>query len=145
MESWNFFPINQFMFLAFRVNCAFLALIWALQVSFWSRWRPRYLTSGALFMFTGGHVLRLVVNVIWVDFSLFTLIFNCFSQSCSRLRWFWRFSDALLGSTSDERMAVSSAKVAIVVLLVCGMSAVNIRYRKGPSTLPCGTPALMGL
>jgi hypothetical protein len=37
--------------------------------------------------------------------------------------------------------AVSSAKVAIVVLSVVGRSAVFIKYSEGPNTLPCGTEA----
>jgi hypothetical protein len=37
-------------------------------------------------------------------------------------------------------MAVSSAKVATVVCLSVGKSAVYNRYKTGPSTLPCGTP-----
>jgi len=41
-------------------------------------------------------------------------------------------------------MAVSSAKVAIKVSSVVGMSAVKMRYYKGPRTLPCGTPACTG-
>jgi hypothetical protein len=38
-------------------------------------------------------------------------------------------------------IAVSSANVAVSVLSISGTSAVNIRYKRGPSTLPCGTPA----
>jgi hypothetical protein len=35
---------------------------------------------------------------------------------------------------------VSSANVAIVVLLVVGKSAVYSRYNNGPRTFPCCTP-----
>jgi len=41
-------------------------------------------------------------------------------------------------------MAVSSANIAIVVSFLMGMSAVNIMYKTGHSTLPCGTPESMG-
>jgi hypothetical protein len=40
---------------------------------------------------------------------------------------------------------VSSANVAIVVLLVAGRSAVYSRYNNGPSTLPCCTPDFASL
>jgi hypothetical protein len=40
---------------------------------------------------------------------------------------------------------VSSAKVAIVVLLVVGKSVVCSRCNNGPSTLPCGTPDFASL
>ena len=41
-------------------------------------------------------------------------------------------------------MAVSSANVAIVMSFPVSMSAVNIRFNRGPSTLPCGTPERIG-
>jgi hypothetical protein len=40
---------------------------------------------------------------------------------------------------------VSSANVAVVVLLVVGKSAVYSRYNNGPSTLHCGTPDFASL
>ncbi len=44
-----------------------------------------------------------------------------------------------------ERTPVSSANVVnIVVSVGCGKSAVYNVYRRGPSTLPCGTPAAIG-
>lgn len=45
---------------------------------------------------------------------------------------------------SEDYVAVSSAKVAIKVSYVVGMSAIKMRYNKGPRTLPCGTPAWTG-
>ena len=41
-------------------------------------------------------------------------------------------------------MAVSSAKVLMIVLLDCGISAVYIVYNNGPRTLPWGTPESIG-
>jgi hypothetical protein len=38
-------------------------------------------------------------------------------------------------------LLLSSANVPINVFSVNGTSAVNIRYRRGPRMLPCGTPA----
>jgi hypothetical protein len=37
------------------------------------------------------------------------------SQVWIALRWFWSFREAMAGSLSDARIAVSSAKVAVVV------------------------------
>jgi hypothetical protein len=45
--------------------------------------------------------------------------------------------------TSDARIAVSSAKVAMVVAGEVGRFAVFMRYRNGPRTLPWGIPAWM--
>jgi hypothetical protein len=42
------------------------------------------------------------------------------------------------------RTAVSSAKVAMVVVGEIGRSAVYMRYSNGPRTLPWGTQALNG-
>jgi hypothetical protein len=49
----------------------------------------------------------------------------------------------MAGSLSDARIAVSSAKVAVVVAGEVGRSAVYMRYRNGPRTLPWGTLAWM--
>jgi hypothetical protein len=49
-----------------------------------------------------------------------------------------------VGSWSDDIIAVPSANVVIRVLSVSGTSAVNIKYRGGLETLPCGTPARIG-
>jgi hypothetical protein len=49
--------------------------------------------------------------------------------------------EAVAGSWSDDMIAVSSANVTISVLSASGTSAVNIRYKRGPRKLPCGTPA----
>jgi len=42
-------------------------------------------------------------------------------------------------------MAVSSAKVLMIVLLDCGISAVYIVYKSGPKMLPWGTPRASGV
>jgi hypothetical protein len=43
------------------------------------------------------------------------------------LRWVWSFREAVAGSLSDARIAVSSAKVAVVVDGEFGRSAVYMR------------------
>jgi hypothetical protein len=65
------------------------------------------------------------------------------SQVWSALRWVWSFWEAMAGSLSVARIAASSAKVAVVVGEV-GRSAVYMRYRNGPRTLPWGTPGWIG-
>jgi hypothetical protein len=57
------------------------------------------------------------------------------------LRCCCNFCEAVVGSWSDDIIAVSSSNVAISVLSDSGTSAVNIKYRRGPKTLPCGTAA----
>jgi hypothetical protein len=52
----------------------------------------------------------------------------------------WSFWEAVAGSLSDARIAVSSAKVAVVVAGEVGRSAVYMRYRNGPRTLSWETP-----
>jgi hypothetical protein len=42
------------------------------------------------------------------------------------------------------RTAVSSAKVAMVVVGEVGRSTVYMRYSNGPRTLPWGSPSLIG-
>jgi hypothetical protein len=56
----------------------------------------------------------------------------------------WSFWEAMAGSLSIARIAVSSAKVAVVVAGELGRSAVYMIYRNGPRTLPCGTPVWIG-
>jgi hypothetical protein len=68
------------------------------------------------------------------------LIFQLLNQCCRRFKCCWRFSEAIVGSLLIASIAVSSANVTTVVLVVVGRSAVYIRYSKGPRTLPCGTP-----
>jgi hypothetical protein len=63
------------------------------------------------------------------------------SQVWIALRWVWSFWEAMAGSLSDTRTAVSSAKVAAIVAEEVGRSEVYMRYRNGPRTLPWGTPA----
>jgi hypothetical protein len=62
---------------------------------------------GMLLMFTCGQTSLLVVNVIWVDLTRFTLIFHFFSQFCKISRWWCSLSKAL------TRSEVSSVNVAI--------------------------------
>jgi hypothetical protein len=67
--------------------------------------------------------VRFVVKVIWEDFVWFILIFHLSHHSRRRSRWYWSCWVPSAGSLFVARRAVSSANVAIVVLLVVGKSA----------------------
>jgi hypothetical protein len=69
-----------------------------------------------LLIVAGGQFVRFVVNVICADFVWFILIFHLSNHSCRGSRCCWSFCDANAGSLSIARRAVSSVKVAIVVL-----------------------------
>ena len=56
-----------------------------------------------------------------------------------------RFSVDSFTELPIDRMAVSSAKVAVVKLASVGTSLVYKRYRIGSSMLTYGTPAAIGL
>jgi hypothetical protein len=51
----------------------------------------------------------------------------------------WSFIQAIVGSPCVVNIAVSSAKVKDVVLPDVGRSLVQMSYRTGNKTLPCGT------
>ena len=85
------------------------------------------------------------VNVMWLHLLVFTFIClfcSHFSISvmCSCSSGFFVSGFACL-----TNMAVSSANVSILLLTVVGMSAVYSVYSIGPTTIPCGTPALISL
>ena len=74
---------------------------------------------------TGGQELRRSVKVICWHLDSLTLMRQLLHQCSIKVRWFWRFKDAMLGSESDDRIAVSSAKVARKVSGWTGISAVK--------------------
>jgi hypothetical protein len=59
-------------------------------------------------------------------------------------RWVWSFWEAAVGSPSEARTTVSSAKVAMVESGEVGMSAVKSRYKSGPRTLPSRRAVVTG-
>ena len=134
------------------VFCIFSAidLICSFHVSCVSKWSPRYLTcfvcviSVPFNRMFGGTFFR-SVNVIWLHLLGFAFI--CFS--CSQFSIFMICSCSILTVVSGlvclSSIAVSSANVNTLLLVVVGMFAVYNVYSIGPWTLPCGTPALMSL
>jgi hypothetical protein len=75
-------------------------------------------------MWTGGHIPVGVVDVTWTDLSALACMRHLWSQVWIALRLFWSFREAVAGSLSDARIAVSSAKIAVVVAGEVGRSAV---------------------
>jgi hypothetical protein len=57
----------------------------------------------------------------------------------------WSFTEAIPGTSFVAKIAVSSANIAVLVLSNVRSWLVSIRYRTGPKTLPCGTPASVSL
>jgi hypothetical protein len=82
---------------------------------------PKYFTSffwgRSTFPFcTVGQVWLHEVNVICVDLLWFILILHFFAQSLILLVVAWSFIEAVPGSSCMAKIAVSSAKAAVVVL-----------------------------
>ena len=125
-------------------------LVCSFYVSCASKWSPRYLTCVVCVICVpfrrmfGGILLR-SVNVMWLHLLGFAFI----SFSCSHFSIFVICSCSNLTAVSGfvclTSIAVSSANVSTVLLVVVGMFAVYNVYSIGPRTLPCGTPALMSL
>ena len=94
-----------------------------------SKWRPRYLTVSVCgmvdwLMYNGGLVSFRRVNVICAD--LVSLIFSRHLRvHCSIFcEWACRFIEAMVGFEWVVMIAVSSAYVLRIVLVVSGMSAI---------------------
>jgi len=99
------------------------------QVSLQSRWMPRYFTSSAwgrysLFNLTVGHVILLRVKVTCTDFASFAFIFHVFNHDWILFRCICSLCTAIVGSSWTVRIAVSSAKVAVVLFARVGRSTV---------------------
>ena len=132
------------------VFCIFsiIDLLFSFHVSCASKWSPRYLTCFVCVIcmpfrrIIDGIFFR-SVNVIWLHLLRFAFI--CFS--CSHFPIFVICSCSNLTAVSGfvclTSIAMSSANVSTVLLIVIGMFAVYNVYCIGPRTLPCGTPALM--
>ena len=86
----------------------------------------------------------LVVTVICTDFVSLALMRHFSSHVWISESCVWKILDAISGSLCAANIAVSSAYVATVTSLLIGRSAAYKVYRTGPSTLPCGTPDLIG-
>jgi len=130
-------------------SCFRFVVMWFFQVRRLSKCSPRYLIVSAWsmavwLMYTRGHCPRLRVNVMCLDLFSFILSIHFRVQFSILCRWSWRFAEAMVVSGWVVKMAVSSAKVLMIVLLDCGISAVYIVYNSRPRTLPCGTPESIG-
>ena len=128
-----------------RSKCFLVFVTCSLQVSRLSRWRPRYLTVSVCGMvdwliYNGGQVPFRRVNVICAD--LVSLIFSRHLRVHFSIfrKLACRFIEAMVGFEWVVMIAVSSAYVLRIVLVVSGMSAVYNVYRNGPRILPWQTP-----
>jgi hypothetical protein len=104
-------------------------LICFAHVSLLSRCMPRYFTSffwgrSTLPICTVRQVWLLRVNVICVNLLWFILVLHFFGQSLIILMVAWSFIKAIAGSSCVAKIAVSSAKLAVVVLSGVGRSLV---------------------
>ena len=95
-----------------------------------------------LFSVIGGTIPFLIVNVMCLYLSVFTLIFHRFSHSLILARCCCNICDASFGSWCvarilsfpNEYMSISSA---------VGLSALYMVYKRRAKTLSCETPASM--
>ena len=80
----------------------------------------------------------------WSDFNSSSMIFQFLAHLLILFSVRWTFSSATDCESSAAITVVSSAKVPMTVSSDVGMSIVYNKCRRGPRTLPCGTPTYMG-
>ena len=150
MLNLDFRLVSQCICLLVVCILSIIDLVCCFHVSCVSKWSPTYLTYFVCVICVpfrrmfGGICFR-SVNVIWLHLLRVAFVwFSCshFSIfvicSCSNLT-------AVSGLVCLTSIAVSSANVSTLLLVVVGMLAVYNVYSIGRRTLPCGTPALMSL
>jgi hypothetical protein len=98
-----------------------------------------------LFMWTGGQVALLVVNVIWIDLDSLAFILNFFHHVWIASRLFCSFCEAMPGSLPVANTTVSSANIMVGDSVQVGKSADYSRCNSGPRTLSWCTPVLTGV
>ena len=150
MLNLDFRLVSQFICLLVVCILSIIDLVCCFHLSRVSKWCPRYLTCLVYvicvpFSRMFGGIFFRSVNVIWLHLLGFAFI--CFS--CSQFSIFVICSCSILTAVSGLvcliSIAVSSANVSTVLLVVVGMFVVYNVYSIEPRTLPCGTPALMSL
>ena len=94
-------------------------------------------------MLTAGQWPFRMVNFMCDDLDSLTLIFHFFSHFSITCKWWWRLSEAIVGTSWLANIAVSSANVLNVVSLDAGKSDVYSTYRIVPRMIPWGTPEWM--
>jgi len=150
VDRADLLPMSQYMCFYVRPTSSRFFWTCTFQHSLASSVMPRYFAVWEWvmvlpFITTGIWWYLLLVKVTWIDLSLLSLISYCRVQLFISSAAICNFSVASTTSAPTAMMAVSSAKVATVGPSGCGRSLVYRRYKTGPSTLPCGTPTLMGL
>ena len=145
-DSWDFLQKSQYILCSFRSITFLFVLICYVNVNLLSKYIPRYFPLFTLgrnrsYRLTVGTFL--VVNVICTDFVSLAFMRHLSDHVWISESFLWRILGAISESWQAANIAVSSAYVATVTSLLIDRSAVDIVYRTGPSTLPCGTPDLM--
>ena len=150
MLSLDFQLVSRCICLLVICILSIIDLVCCFHVSCVSKWSPRYLTCFVCVMCVPfrrmfGSICFRSVNVIWLHLLGFAFI--CFS--CSHFSIFMICSCSNLTAVSGlvclTSIAVSSANVNTLLLVVVGMLVVYNVYSIKPRTLPCGTLALMSL
>lgn len=111
------------------------------QFNLWYKFMLRYFTCsvcGNLFLlrWTGKQFFLPLVNVISTDLDSFTFILYFSIHDWTQLRLSSSILEAMIGSSCDANITMSSAKVATIVFFVFGSFAMYIRYNTGPRALP---------
>lgn len=109
IDSLEFLPVNQYIFLKRVPNYFLLVQIYFLQVILWSRCMPRYLASSAWgiscpFKSTSEHDSFLRMKMICTD--LFSLAFIChfLYHFSMQLKFFWRLCKTMIRLLCTEKM-----------------------------------------
>ena len=119
-ERGECLPMSQDISRVLCSSCFRFVAMCFFQVRRLSKCSPRYLIVSAWgttvwLMYTGGHCPRLRVNVMCLDLFSFILSLHFRVQFSILFRWSWRFAEAMVGSGWVVKMAVSSAKVLMIV------------------------------
>jgi len=130
----------QYNLRSLRLSCIFFVDMCVRQVSLRSRCIPRYFKfSACVSCYLGGRggtraLFCGEINLDW--FRLTCLHTPFFNQNWILFKCVCSLCVATAGSSCIVLTAVSSAQVAVVLSAVVGESAVYVRQRSGPNTLP---------
>ena len=91
-------------------------------------------------MFVGCCFFRRSAYVTWTNFNSFSLIFQSLVHLLNLFSECWTFSTA----TDCESFTAITVASSVNASSDISMLAIHNKYRRGPRTLPCGTPACMG-
>jgi hypothetical protein len=145
IESLDLRPSNQYILVSESPSRLRLEKMCVCQVRRRSRWSPRYLTwfSWGIctsFIWTGGHVSRLVVNVTWTDLVSLALIRQSRSQDWIARRVVYSFWEVVVKNVCK----IVEKLLELCFLfgqprMVCKEYIPEMKngYRRGPVTTYC--------